>query len=212
MQSWRSLLSIFTFFLAFATLSHAFPTPNNLAIQARAPIPEPNAVPVALERRCDDICQEAKHHNLHDVIVDVHVKIRAVVEIVKTYDICTPEKIQPHIDTIKGHIKHAHQTIKTYVEAEVDIDIILGGHSVEEIRASICAFLDIIVELVQFILQAGVDVTIKILIAILADLFESVCGLLHLFLTVVVGLQGSLSGNIEAFLAVAAQLGIAVQF
>ncbi|EEB91471.1 hypothetical protein MPER_10160, partial [Moniliophthora perniciosa FA553] len=112
MQSWRSLLSIFTFLSALATLSHAIPTPRNVAVEARAPHGidgysgnhdgsfghdssfgkggSGRGGHSSLDHHngdeyggyCDDVCHQAKQHSLYDIIVDIKVKITEIAQTV----------------------------------------------------------------------------------------------------------------------------------
>ncbi|KAK7043006.1 hypothetical protein VNI00_008744 [Paramarasmius palmivorus] len=207
MQYWRSLLSIFTFLIAFATLSQAFPTPNGPgALEARSP------EPAALEARCwSDACHKAQQYPLPDIIADIKVKISVVVDEVKTYSTCTADDIQPHIYKIKKIFQDACDHLQAYIEADVDVDVILGGHSVDQISVLISAVLDVIVDLINFTLSISVQVSVNAILSIFADLVATIQVFLNLSVSIVVGLSVSLQAYINVFLGLSVNvLGISI--
>ncbi|KAK7046108.1 hypothetical protein VNI00_007109 [Paramarasmius palmivorus] len=207
MQYWRSFLSFFTFLIAFATLSQAFPTPNGpAALEARSP------EPAALEARCwSDACYKAQQYPLPDIIADIKVKISVVVDEVKTYKTCTAEDIRPHIQKIKIIFKEACDHIQAYIDAQVDVAIILGGKTTDQISVLISAVLDIIVDLTNFCLSIAVKVSINAVISIFADLVATIQVFLNLCVSITVGLSVSLQVYINAFLSLCVNvLGITI--
>ncbi|ESK83446.1 hypothetical protein Moror_15584 [Moniliophthora roreri MCA 2997] len=171
--------------------------------------------PSHLEARCGEC--EAKENPLPVLVHGVQDKIIPLADKLKNLPAggCTPDTISPIVQHMKDVLIDANAQLQVYIDANVDLSILLADAAHSEVTMSVEAFASIIVGLVNVIvgaclsvLKLSVSVELDVIVKILGDLCITLGVFIHLCLTLVVGLSASLMVHISAFISLCVQLGI----
>uniref|UniRef100_A0A0W0GEU7 Transmembrane protein n=1 Tax=Moniliophthora roreri TaxID=221103 RepID=A0A0W0GEU7_MONRR len=190
MPSFRAISYYLVAALAAVSFTSAIPTPL-LPVDAIAP---------AVHARCG----ECEANPLPVLVRGVQDKITPLADKLKNLPAadCTRDNVAPIVKEIKDIIIDASAKVRVYLDADVDLDILLAGSANGGAAISVEAFASILAGLVNVVVTACVSVLnlkvdLEVMMNILADLL-------------VVGLSASLILQIGAFLALCLQLGIKV--
>ncbi|KAK7027343.1 hypothetical protein VNI00_015306 [Paramarasmius palmivorus] len=168
-----------------------------------------------LNARCGEC--EAKENPLPVLVHGVQDKITPWADKLKNLPAgaCTPDAITPIVQGMKDVLIDANAQLQVYVDAKVDLSILLADAAHSDVTVSVEAFAGILVGLVNVIVTAclsvlklTVSVDLDIVVKILADLCITLGVFIHLCLTLVVGLSVSLMVQLSAFISLCVQLGI----
>ncbi|KAK7046086.1 hypothetical protein VNI00_007081 [Paramarasmius palmivorus] len=204
MPSLRTISSCFVAAIAAATLASASPVAPPFSFE--------NLVP-----RCGEC--EAKENPLPVLVHGVQDKIAPWADKLKNLPAneCTPDTVSPIIKGMKDVLVEANAQLQVYVDAQVDLKLLLADAANSEVTVSIEAFAGILVGLVNVVVTAclsvlklSVGVELDVIVKLLGDLCITLGLFIHLCLSLVVGLSASLMMQISAFVSLCVQLGVKV--
>ncbi|KAK7026778.1 hypothetical protein VNI00_007077 [Paramarasmius palmivorus] len=202
MPSFRSISYYLIAALASATFAAASPA---------TPIVEG----VHLNARCGEC--EAKEHPLPVLVHDVQDKITPWADKLKNLPAggCTPDTISPMVQGMKDVLIDANAQLQVFVDAKVDLSILLADAANSDVTVTVEAFAAILVGLVNVVvgaclsvLKLTVSADLDLVVKLLGDLCITLGVFIHLCLTLVVGLSVSLLVQLSVFVSLCIQLGI----
>ncbi|KAK7044160.1 hypothetical protein VNI00_007880 [Paramarasmius palmivorus] len=202
MPSLRTISYYLVAALAAATFTNAAPTPLG-------------DITPALQARCGEC--EAKENPLPVLVKGVQDKISPIADKLNHLPAggCTPDAVTPIVKEMKDILVDASAQVQVYIDANVDLDILLAGSANGGAAISVNAFASILVGLVNVIVSAclsvlklTVSVDLQVMVKILADLCITLSLFIQLCLKLVVGLSAAIALQLGAFIALCVQLGI----